>query len=65
MTKHKENVKHIPRRLCKYGFYANFKKCWFSIDEIHFLKYIVSLFQVYITSKYIENIKDWPKLRSI
>lgn len=42
----------------KYSFFANFKKCWFYLDKIYFLKYIILLNKISIKTIKIENIKD-------
>ena len=52
-------------QLQKYGLYANLKKCRFSNDEIHFLGFIISLSEVYIETKHIDSINNWPEPESI
>ena len=64
-VKHKEAVRLVLKQLPKYSLYANFKTYRFSSDEVHFLGYIVSLSEVYMEAKRIENIKNWPEAQSI
>ncbi len=64
-VKHKEAVRLVLKKLPKYSLYANFKTYRFSSDEVHFLGYIVSLSEVYMEPKRIENIKNWPEAQSI
>ena len=64
-AKHEEAVKWVLGQLQKYGLYANLKKCRFSIDEVHFLGYIVSPPGVHIEPERIDSIKNWPEPQSI
>ena len=64
-AKHKEVVRWVSKQLRKYGFYANFKKCQFSTNEVHSLRYIVSPSGVHIEPKRIKSIKNWPEPQSI
>ena len=60
-AKHKEAVRWVLEQLQKYSLYANLKKCRFNIEEVHFLRFIVSPSGVYMEPERIESIKNWPK----
>ena len=64
-AKYEEAVRWVLTQLRKFRLYTNLKKCQFSIDEVHFLGYIISPSRVYMRPEYIKSIKNWLEPQSI
>ena len=55
---HVDAIWWILKKLKKYGFFANLKKCHFHKDEFRFLEYIMSAQRVQIEEENIEAVKN-------
>ena len=55
----------ILNQLQKYSLFANLKKCYFHLDEIHFMGYIVSFKDISMEAKRIEMVKKWLEPKSV
>jgi hypothetical protein len=55
-------VKIVIERLRKHKLYAKLSKCFFNIEEVEFLGFIVGFIGVKLDLDKILIIKKWPKL---
>ena len=49
----------------KKSCFANLKKCHFYKSEVRFLEYVLSAQGIQIKDKGIQEVKNWPKLKSM
>jgi len=57
-------VRIIIERLRKYKLYIKLSKCFFNVEEIEFLRFIISIIRVKPDSDRILIIKKWLKPES-
>ena len=57
-------VRIVIKRLRKYKLYTKLSKCFFNVEEIEFLKFIVGFIKVKPDSDKILIIEKWPELKS-
>ena len=62
--KHEHHVHKVLEWLHKFKLYINLKKCAFFINNVKFLRFIVSTDDVTMNSQRIEIIKNWFILKS-
>ena len=53
------------KKLRKNGLFANLKKCQFYKTKIYFVRYVVLAQRVQMEDKKIEEVKNWPKPKSM
>ena len=58
------HVRIVIERLRKYKLYIKLSKCFFNVEEVEFLKFIVSSIRVKPDSDRILTIEKWPELKS-
>ena len=58
------HVKIVIKRLRKYKLYIKFNKYFFDVEEVEFLKFIVSIIRVKLNSDRILIIEKWLKPES-
>ena len=51
--------------LRKNGLFANLKKCQFYKDEVRFLEYAVSSYDIQMKDERIKVVKNWPEPKSV
>ncbi|TYK22485.1 F15O4.13 [Cucumis melo var. makuwa] len=54
------HVKTILLKLREEKLYANFKKCSFCLEQIHFLRFIVGKDGVKVDEEKVKAIREWP-----
>lgn len=62
---HVDYVKWVLDRLQKQSLFANLKKCFFHMEEVSFLGYIVFANGVHIENSRVDCVKNWPEPTSI
>ena len=60
-----EAMHWVLDQLRKYSIFDNLKKCHFHLDEICFLKYVVSSKEINMKVEQIEVVKKWPEVKSV
>ncbi|KAA0032636.1 Transposon Ty3-I Gag-Pol polyprotein [Cucumis melo var. makuwa] len=60
MNDHILHVKTILLKLREEKLYANFKKCSFCLEQIHFLGFIVGKDGVKVDEEKVKAIREWP-----
>ncbi|KAJ8456455.1 hypothetical protein ONZ45_g18712 [Pleurotus djamor] len=65
MSKHKEHVKEVLRRLRKHKLYAKGEKCEFHTDTVEYLGYLLSPDGLKMDPRKIEVIQNWPEPRKV
>ena len=55
------NIKIIIKRLKKYKLYIKLSKCFFNINKVEFLRFIIGFIRVKLNLNKILIIKKWPK----
>jgi len=58
------HVRIVIERLKKHKLYTKLNKCFFNVEEVEFLRFIVSSIRVKPDSDRILTIKKWPELKS-
>jgi hypothetical protein len=58
---HYAYVKIVIERLRKYKLYAKLSKCFFNVEEVEFLGFIVGFIGIKPDPDRILTIKKWPK----
>ena len=58
------HVRIVIKRLRKHKLYIKLSKCFFNIEEVEFLKFIISFIKVKPDSDKILIIEKWFKLKS-
>ena len=58
------HIKIVIKRLRKYKLYIKLNKCFFNVEEIEFLKFIISIIKVKLNSNKILIIEKWFKPES-
>jgi hypothetical protein len=61
---HYAYVRIVIERLRKYKLYTKLSKCFFDVEEVEFLGFIVGSIGVKPDPDRILIIKKWPKLKS-
>jgi hypothetical protein len=61
---HLRHVREVLVRLCRFGLYANPKKCSFFASEMDFLGFIIGQDGIRIDPKRVETIANWPRPKS-
>jgi hypothetical protein len=56
-------IRIIIKRLKKYKLYIKLSKCFFNIEEVEFLGFIIGFIRVKLDLNKILIIKKWPKLK--
>jgi hypothetical protein len=57
-------VRIVIERLRKHKLYTKLSKCFFNIEEVEFLGFIIGFIGVKPDPNRILTIKKWPKLKS-
>jgi len=65
MSKHKQHVKEVLRRLRKNGLYANADKCEFHKTTVEYLGYILTPDGLLMDKTKVQTIVDWPEPRKV
>ena len=60
-AKREEAIRWLLEKLQKHDLYTNLKKCRFSTDEVHFLRYIILSSGVQMEPERIESINNRPE----
>jgi len=63
-SEHKRHVRLVLEKLRRAGLYAKLEKCQFSVQEVAFLGYLISLHRVRMNSKKVEAVTAWPTPQS-
>jgi hypothetical protein len=69
-VEHLQQIQQVLHTLRQHKLYANFKKCSFGMDRVHYLGYIIDRHGLHVDPAKIYIICDWPtpttltKLRS-
>ncbi|XP_062119072.1 uncharacterized mitochondrial protein AtMg00860-like [Humulus lupulus] len=58
---HQEHLRLTVNRLLEHQLYANFSNCEFWLEQVTFLRHIVSWNGVEVDLEKIEAIRDWPQ----
>ena len=61
---HYAYVRIIIKRLKKHKLYIKLNKCFFNVEEVEFLKFIISIIKVKPDFNKILIIEKWLKLKS-
>jgi hypothetical protein len=64
-SEHAAHVREVLRRLRKHGMYARVEKCYFSVDTVEYLGYILSPEGLSMDESKVEVIKNWPIPRKV
>ena len=56
-------IKIIIKRLRKYKLYIKLSKCFFNVNKVEFLGFIIGFIRVKPDLNKILTIKKWPKLK--
>src|SRR3979490_2843698 len=65
LDQHREHVRDILQWLWKNHLYACADKCFFHIDTIEYLRYILSPNSLTMTEDKVKVIQDWPEPRKV
>jgi hypothetical protein len=60
---HYTYIRIIIKRLRKYKLYTKLSKCFFNVEEVEFLGFIIDFIRVKPDPNRILTIKKWPKLK--
>ena len=61
---HEKHVWLIFKKLCKFKLFTNLKKCYFDLDEIDYLEYLINIMKIKISFVKVQIIKIWFKSKS-
>ena len=64
-TDHKKHVREVLRRLCLHGLYVHPDKCFFSVDSVNYLGFILSWDGLKMDPGKVQAIMDWPEPRKV
>ena len=64
-TQHKNYVWEVLHRIWKHGLYCQPDKCFFSVDSVEYLGFILLKEGLKMNSSKIQTILDWPKPRKV
>jgi hypothetical protein len=59
-TEHLQHIQQVLHTLQQHKLYANFEKCSFGMDMVHYLAYIIDRHGVHVDPTKIQVIYDWP-----
>ena len=59
LKKHWGYIKQILKYLHKFQFFANLKKCAFAVQQINFLKFVISAKGITMNLSQVSIIADW------
>ena len=62
---HVKAVQWMLDLLRKNGLFANMKKCRYYKDEMRFLRYVVSSYNIRMEDEKIKTVKNWLKPKSV
>ena len=62
---HKKHIQEVLRRLCLHGLYLRPDKCFFSVDSVNYLGFILSKDGLKMDSAKVQAITDWPEPRKV
>ena len=62
---HLQHVEQILSALQDDGLFANKEKCYFSMESIKYLGYVIDSAGVHVDPEKIQVIKDWPAPRNL
>ena len=65
IDEHIDHLHFVLAVLRKEKLYANLKKCYFCMDKIVFLGYVVSTKGIEVDEEKVKAIKKWPTPKSI
>ena len=60
LNDHILHVKKILFKLREEKFYANFKKCIFCLDQVHFPRFLVGKNGVQVDEEKVKDLREWP-----
>ena len=61
---HEEHVRLILEKLRKFKLFANLKKCFFDLDEVDYIGYLVNTMGVKMDPARVQTINTWPEPKS-
>ena len=64
LKKHWNHIKQVLKYLYKFQLFANLKKCAFAVQQVDFLKFVISTEEVVMDSNQVSTIADWPTLKT-
>src|SRR3979490_2986168 len=65
LDQHREHVRDILQRLRKNHMYAHTDKCFFHVDTVEYLGYILSPNGLTMAEDKVKVIQDWPEPRKV
>ena len=60
---HKKHVREVLCRLCLHSLYVHPDKCFFSVDTVNYLGFILSWDGLKMDPRKVQAIMDWPEPR--
>ena len=60
LKEHWDHIKQILKHLHKFQLFANLKKCAFAVQQIDFLRFVISAKRIAMDPNQISIIADWP-----
>jgi hypothetical protein len=60
LEEHMEHLHLVLQRFKEEGIKLRLKKCFFGLQEIEYLGYTVSGGKLSVSTKKVEDVKDWP-----
>ena len=64
LEKHWNHIKQVLKCLCKFQFFINLKKCAFAVQQINFLKFVISVKKIVMNLNWVSIIADWLTLKT-
>jgi len=62
---HKKHVREVFRRLRQYGLYVRPDKCFFSVNSVEYLGFILSTDGLKMSTAKVQTIQDWPEPKKV
>src|SRR6202789_4034912 len=62
---HKKHVREVFRRLQQYGLYVRPDKCFFSVNSVEYLGFILSTDGLKMSTAKVQTIQDWPEPKKV
>jgi hypothetical protein len=60
-----QHIQQVLHTLRQQNLYANLEKCFFNMDRVQYLGYIVDWHGVHVDPSKIQVIRDWPSLTTL
>src|SRR5271155_4217666 len=61
----KKHVREVFRRLRQYGLYVRPDKCFFSVNSVEYLGFILSTDGLKMSTAKVQTIQDWPEPKKV